>query len=119
MNRRMARLNGLFQEELAELIRELRDPRLAPIVSITRVDVAPDLESAVIHTSVLGESTEKRDSIAALEHAAPFLRRELLHRIRIRRIPALHFVLDETIEEAAHVLELMRKVHQTPGEQPE
>lgn len=110
MNRRMARLNGLFQEELADLIRDLRDPRLAPIVSITSVDIAPDLETGVIKVSVFGEPAEKAGSIAALQHAVPFLRRELLHRIRIRHIPELHFVLDETIEEAARVLELMRKV---------
>ena len=114
MNRRMARLNGLFQEELADLIREIRDPRLAPIVSITRVDVSPDLEGAVVHTSILGDADEKRDSIEALSHAVPFLRRELLHRLRIRKIPALIFALDETIEEAARVLELMRKVGNAP-----
>ena len=110
MNRRMARLNGLFQQELAALIRDLRDPRLAPIVSITSVDIAADLETGVVKVSVFGEDSEKASTIAALQHAVPFLRRELLHRIRIRHIPELTFVLDETIEEAARVLELMRKV---------
>lgn len=110
MNRRMARLNGLFQEELADLIRDLRDPRLAPIISITSVDIAPDLETGVVNVSVYGEEAEKTDTIAALTHAVPYLRRELLHRLRIRHIPELHFVLDERIEEAAHVLELMREV---------
>jgi len=110
MNRRMARLNGLFQEELADLIRELKDPRLPPIVSVTAVDIAPDLETGLVKISVLGNDEEKKGTIAALIHATPFLRRELLHRIRIRHIPDLHFILDETIEEAAHILELMRKV---------
>ena len=118
MNRRMARLNGLFQEELAELIRELRDPRLAPIVSITSVDISPDLETGVVNVSVFGEADEKKDTIAALTHATPFLRRELLRRIRIRHIPELHFVLDETIEEAARILELMRKVSPAKPETP-
>jgi ribosome-binding factor A len=119
MNRRMARLNGLFQEELADLIRDLQDPRLAPIISVTSVDISPDLESGMVKISVLGEAEEKRDTIAALTHAAPHLRRELLHRIRIRHIPTLHFSLDETIEEAAHVLELMRKVSPGPADKPE
>lgn len=110
MSRRMERLNHLFQSELAELIREIRDPRLASIVSITRVAIAPDLEKAFVHISVLGDPDEKRGSIEALSHAAPYLRRELLHRIRIRKVPVLNFELDETIEEAARVLELMRKV---------
>jgi ribosome-binding factor A len=110
MNRRMQRLNGLFQEELADLIRELRDPRLASIVSITRVDVSPDLEKATVHISVLGEDDEKRRSVETLSRAAPHLRRELLSRIRIRRVPVLEFELDQTIEEAAHVLDLMKQV---------
>jgi ribosome-binding factor A len=113
----MERLNHLFQSELAELIREVRDPRMASIVSITRVEVSPDLENASVHISILGTEDEKRDSVAALSHAAPFLRRELLHRVRIRKVPLLHFLLDETIEEAAHVLELMRQVseHERPA----
>lgn len=110
MNRRMQRLNGLFQEELADLIRELRDPRLASIVSITRVDVSPDLEKASVHISVLGSDDEKRRSVETLTRAAPHLRRQLLSRIRIRRVPTLEFQLDQTIEEAAHVLDLMKQV---------
>jgi len=114
MNRRLQRLNGLFQEELAELIRDIRDPRLAAIVSITRVDVSPDLENALVYISVLGDEDEKTGSVAALKHAAPYLRRELLHRVRIRRVPVLHFELDQSIEEAAHILDLMRQVSSEP-----
>jgi len=111
MSRRIARLNGLFQEELSELIRdEVRDPRMAEVISITRVDISPDLENAVVHVSVMGDEDEKRESIAALERAAPFLRRRLLYRIHIRRIPALHFLLDQSIEEAARILALMKQV---------
>jgi ribosome-binding factor A len=106
----MARLNGLFQEELAELIRDIRDPRMADIVSITNVDISPDLETAVVKVSVFGDEGEKQDTIAALSHAAPFLRRELLHRVRVRHIPDLNFILDESIEQAAHILDLMRQV---------
>jgi ribosome-binding factor A len=115
VSRRVKRLNVLFQSELAELIRDIRDPRLASIVSITHVDVSADLEKAQVHISVLGDEDEKRGSIQALSHAASYLRRELLHRLRVRHIPALHFVLDESIEEAARVLDLMKQVS---GEQP-
>jgi len=115
VSRRVKRLNVLFQSELAELIRDIRDPRLASIVSITHVDVSPDLEKAQVHISVLGGEEEKHGSIQALSHAAAYLRRELLHRLRLRHIPILQFVLDESIEEAAHVLELMKQVS---GENP-
>jgi ribosome-binding factor A len=116
MSRRIQRLNHLFREELADLIRtELSDPRLGEIVSVTRVDVSPDLENASAFISVLGDDEEKTATMKALTHAAPFLRRHLLERLRIRKIPHLHFLLDQTIEEAAHVLDLMRQVS---GEKP-
>jgi ribosome-binding factor A len=111
MTRRTQRLSHLFREELADLIRtELSDPRLGEIVSITRVDVSPDLENASAYVSVLGDPETKTATMQALSHAEPFLRRHMLERLRIRKIPHLHFELDETIEEAAHVLDLMRQV---------
>lgn len=111
MSRRLQRLNHLFREELSDMIRkELSDPRIGEIVSITRVNVSADLENADAFVSVLGDPDEKTATIKALTHAAPFLRRHLVHRIRIRRVPHLHFELDESIEEAARVLDLMRQV---------
>jgi ribosome-binding factor A len=111
MNRRIQRLNAQFREELSELIlTELRDPRLTSMLSVTRVDVSPDLENADVHVSVMGETEAKVSSMQALTHAAPFLRKELLHRMRIRKVPHLKFHLDESIAEAAHVLDLMKQV---------
>jgi ribosome-binding factor A len=105
----------LFREELAALIRtELRDPRLPEMLSIVRVDVSPDLEHGDVYVSVMGDMQQQSDTISALEHAAPFLRRELLHRVSIRKVPHLKFHLDRTIEEAAHVLDLMKQVEKLP-----
>ena len=87
---------------------ELRDPRLSEMVSLTRVDTSPDLATATVYFSVIGSDDEKADTLAALSHAAPFLRRQLTGRLRIRRTPDIHFLLDETMEEAAHVLDLMK-----------
>lgn len=107
----MERLNALFRQELADLISsELRDPRLASIVSITRVDISADLQNANVYVSVLGDEQAKASTMQALTAAAPFLRHHLTERIDIRRIPVLHLLLDETIEEAARVLELMKHV---------
>ena len=107
----MQRLNVLFRQELADLIRnELRDPRLAEIVSITRVDISPDLQNASVYASVLGDEEAKLSTMKALVAASPFLRHHLNERIAIRRIPTLHFILDETIEQAAHILELMKQM---------
>jgi len=111
MTRRQQRLNVLFREELSELIRsEVRDPRMAGLVSITKVDVSPDLEHATVYVSILSDDEARAATMTALKSAAPYLRRHLLERVRIRRIPALQFVLDHTIEDAARVLELMKRV---------
>ncbi|MBI2914100.1 MAG: 30S ribosome-binding factor RbfA [Chloroflexi bacterium] len=118
MSRRLQRLNVLLRRELADLIRsELRDPRLADIVSVTRADVSPDLQNASVYVSVLGDEQAKSATMKALAAAAPFLRRHLTERITIRRTPVLHFFLDETIEEAARVLELMKRMPE-PKDQP-
>jgi ribosome-binding factor A len=111
MSRRLQRLNVLFQRELSALIREeLRDPRIGAIVSITKIDVSSDLENATAHTSVLGDVATKRDTLAALNAAAPFLKHHLLNRLRIKKVPNLQFELDETIEDAARILDIMKNV---------
>lgn len=117
MSRRLQRLNTQFQRELADLIRtELKDPRIGAIVSITHVDISPDLENATVYTSVLGEAEEKRATMGALSSAAPFLRHHLLERMHIKKVPALRFALDESIEEAARILDLMKRVSPGPDE---
>jgi len=111
----------LFRQEIADLIRsEVSDPRLEALLSLTRVDISPDLENATVYVSILGDAQTKASSMRALTAAAPFLRRHLIARIRIRRIPALRFLLDESIEEAARVLELMKQVSESePPSEPE
>lgn len=116
MSRRLQRLNGLLRQEISDLIRrELRDPRLAEIVTLTRVSTSPDLAKATVYVSVMGDDEEKADTLSALTNAAPFIRRNLTSRLTIRKTPDIHFALDETMEEAAHVLDLMKHLpHSAP-----
>ncbi len=117
MSRRLQRLNVLLRQEISELIRrELRDPRLAEFVTLTRVSTSPDLATATVYVSIMGGDDEKAATIKALAHAAPFVRRQLTGRLSIRRTPDIQFTLDETMEEAAHVLDLMKHL---PGTHPE
>ena len=115
MSRRLQRLNVLLRREISDLIlRELRDPRLAEIVTLTRVSTSPDLKAATVYVSVLGEADVKTATMNALVHAAPFIRRHLTSRLSIRRTPEIQFTLDESIEQAAHVLDLMKHLPGTP-----
>jgi ribosome-binding factor A len=105
MSRRTERINELIREELSDLImRELRDPRLDGLISITRVETTPDLFNARVDVSVMSETADQAEAIKALNAAAGYLHRELVHRLELRRVPFLHFRLDTSIEEGAAVL---------------
>jgi ribosome-binding factor A len=111
VNRRLERLGGLLQQELSELLlREAKDPRLNRLVSITRVEISPDLRHARVHVSVMGSEEEKVSALEGLTAAAPFLRRELNNRITARRIPELSFRRDDSLEQGSHVLDLLKQM---------
>jgi len=106
---RTARINTQIQRELAELIRdELRDPRVRG-VTLTSVEVTPDMRSARIHVSVLALDGKPDEAAVALNGAAPKLRQALKHRLRLRHIPELHFRGDATIANADHLNKLIRE----------
>lgn len=111
MSRRTERVQELIREELSDmLLRELRDPRLDGLISITRVEVSPDLYNARIFVSVMSETADQADAIEALNAAAGFLHKELVHRLDMRRVPFLSFRLDTSIEEGAAILAHLNQV---------
>jgi ribosome-binding factor A len=95
------------QAELSELIqRRLKDPRLG-YVTLTGVRMTRDLRTARVFVSVMGEPEDRKESLEALHHAAPFLRRELGKRLRLRNTPELRFDLDDTIESGTKINALL------------
>jgi len=112
--RRVLRLNEAIRDELAELLgREMRDPRLNALISITEVETTPDLSTSRVYFSVLGSGEETADALRALRHAAGYLRKELGTRLRLRRTPALDFRLDPSLARGARVFELLREIEQS------
>jgi ribosome-binding factor A len=112
-SRRLLRLNELIREEVADLLaRELRDPRLSGLITITDVETTPDLAVSRVYVSVLGTDEEAAEALRALRHAAGFLRREIAARLRLRRMPALEFRPDPSLARGARVLELLREIEQ-------
>jgi ribosome-binding factor A len=108
MTRRTERINDLLREEISQLVlREMKDPRLGGLVTITEVDVSPDLRNAKVMVSVLGTDEESANTMRALRAASHFIVRELRKRLVIRRIPDLVFQRDTSIEEGARVLALL------------
>lgn len=111
--RRMHRLNDQIRDELAELLRDARDPRLHGVISITGVETTPDLSTSRIFVSVLGDEKEAEETIAHVKHASSFFRRELAARLNLRHTPELDFRLDRSIAEGARIQELLRQI-ETP-----
>jgi ribosome-binding factor A len=119
-SRRIARLNDQIRGDLAELIsREMKDPRVSGLISVTGVDVAPDLSTAKVYISVLGTPEERKRALTALRSGAGFLRTQLAARLTIRRAPELHFIADTSIERGERIMELLREVEsEHPAEGP-
>ena len=117
MSRRTERVNDLLREEISELLRsDLRDPRIGGIVTVTHVDVSPDLRHALAYVSVLGTDEERASTLKALDHARPFLRRELSRRLTLRYTPDVAFMSDTSMAEAQEMTDLMRKTAEERGE---
>lgn len=110
MSQRTDRLDSQFQQELMELLqREMKDPRVG-FATITRVETARDLGHARVWVSVLGSEEEQTRSLDALRDAAPWLRRRLGERLRLRHVPELSVRRDESIESGDRVLRLLREI---------
>jgi ribosome-binding factor A len=107
---RSFRVADQIQRDLAELVRELKDPRIG-MVTINAVDVSPDYAHAKVYFSVLvGEPAECEQ---ALNAAAGFLRNGLFKRLQIHTVPTLHFQFDRTTERAADLSALIAKANAT------
>lgn len=108
---RIGRINEEIQRELSDLIRNLKDPRVQTIVSITRVDTTPDLRYSKVYVSVL-EANRQQDVLKGLKSAGGWLRRELGARLQLRYTPELVFTLDESLKYGAHMFDLLSKLEQ-------
>ncbi len=113
MTRRMERVNFTLRRELGKLVTaEVKDPRLSELTSITDVDCSPDLGAAKVYVSVLGDEQTRLSSMEALRSASGRLRKLLLRRVRIRRMPELKFLSDTRMQEGAEMLALIDRVKQ-------
>lgn len=108
---RIARIASEIKKEISQIISsDLKDSRIAPITSITEVDLKDDLQSAKIYVSVFGDENEKNDTIEGLTHSIGFIKRELGSRMNLRHIPDIKFILDSNIEKAMKLDKLIDDV---------
>jgi ribosome-binding factor A len=115
-HKRADRVADLILKELAEvLVRKVKDPRLVDI-TLTKVDVSPDLRNAKVYYSLLGDDQKKDKAAGGLESARGFVKRELGKRLHLRRIPDITFYFDASLEHGSHIDQLLTELKE-PGQE--
>lgn len=113
---RTLRIADQIQRELADLIRnELKDRRVG-MITLTDVEVSQDYAHAKIFYTTLGSKEDNFLTDKGLEHATGFLRSQLSHRLRLRVVPQLHFIYDESVERGIRLSQLIDKAIEQDGE---
>ncbi len=124
--RRQERVSEKLHHELTDVLqRRIRDPRLASI-TVTGVEVSPDLKQATVFFTSLGDGEARREALNSLQRAGSFIRHQLSQSLNMRFTPELRFVLDESWQQGARIDELLGQLRdpgtvdtpEEPGENP-
>ncbi len=114
MSRRIDRVNELLRLEISQVLaRQIKDPRLSGVITITEVKTTPDLRNALVLLSVMGDQEAKKSALAGIESAAKFLRRELRGRLTLRYVPFLRFALDDSLEHSDRLMSIMNQIQES------
>jgi ribosome-binding factor A len=110
MTTRQEKLVGLLKEEISDILRrEIKDPRLG-FFTVIDAEISADLRHAKVYVSILGTDEERKQSMEMLKHAQHFVRQEFGKRVRIKVLPDIQFVKDETVDKGMHMLELLEEI---------
>ncbi len=105
------RVADQLRSEIAMMLtREVHDPGIG-FVTLTRVQVSPDLQQARVMYTTLGDDKARANTAKALERAAPFLRRQLGARLRLKRAPELRFLYDDSVAGQDRIEQLLNEIH--------
>lgn len=108
---RTDRLNSLLKEVISEVIRrDVRNPHVNELVTVTRVDITKDLHFAKVYISVIGTDQQKAETMQALESAAGFIAVNASKKVTMRYFPALTFKLDDGVEKHMRIEELLGEI---------
>jgi ribosome-binding factor A len=114
MSRRSKRTGKLIQREISELLeRQVNDPRLARLISVTEVMLSPDFKHAKIFVSTLGSEENKEELLAGFNNASGFLRKKLAAHLKLKYTPQLSFHYDDSTERGARLLKLIGELNTT------
>lgn len=106
------RINGEVTRVLAEIIRgEIKDPRINPMTSVMKVDVAPDLKTCKAYISVLGDEESQQDTLKGLNSAKGYIKSLLAKKVNLRNTPDITFIIDQSVEYGIKMMKLIDEVN--------
>lgn len=119
VKKRIERLNSLLKEVISEVVsRDVRNPRVTQLVTITRVDISNDLHHAKVFISVIGSPEEKEQTLEALESAAGFIAVHASKKVVLRYFPALTFKLDSSVDHHLRIDAVLSQIHEEQNTRP-
>lgn len=101
------RITSDIKMMLAEILRDVKDPRVSKLLSIVKVDVSGDLSYATVYVSAIEGYEKTVESVKALKNAAGYIRRELGARLTLRKVPELRFIADNSIEKSTEISKII------------
>ncbi|MBS4168836.1 30S ribosome-binding factor RbfA [Parachlamydia sp. AcF125] len=117
---RTDRLNSLLREVVTEVIKkDVRNPYVSEMTTVTRVDITKDLRHAKVYVSIMGTGTEKEDTLQALRSAAGFIAVNASQKVVMRFFPELTFVLDDSVDRQMRIETLLREIEIEKSSRPE
>lgn len=105
---KIGRVTSDIQNALSILLRDVKDPRVSKLLSIVKIDLAADLSYATVYVSAIEGFDKTKESVQGLKSAAGFLRRELGASLKLRKVPELKFVADDSLIKSAEIMNTIK-----------
>jgi len=112
---RNERLRELFRGEITQALREVKDPGLLGLLTITDIELSPDRKTLTVFYSVLGTPVERRRTDRALQRCAPYIHHLLIKRLALKLVPKIVFRFDDTPRRATRIDKLLGDIAKEHG----
>lgn len=117
---KLGRTSEDLRRELMDILRNMKDPRISGgMISILRIDLTNDLSHCKVYISALEGMEKAKEAAKVLQNASGFIRREVMHRLEMRKVPELHFIPDDSIEHSADIQRILNQIEIREASQEE
>ena len=119
-SKRIPRLNSLLKEVISEVVhQDVSNPKVSEFITITRVDVSKDLHSARVYFSVIGDDSQKKDTLDALSSAAGYVGVLASKKVVLRHFPELRFFIDDSVDDHIRIEQILRDIQEEKEARPD